>query len=112
MWIYLFMTSDAMIHDSASFTVEYLYVNKPVLRTLNGEDLKAQFNKFGIECLKNHYIANSEQEIESFIQNVLNEIDPLKAQRSAFLRNVLVPADSPSRIIVNDILDSINKQRI
>ena len=111
-YVDLFMTSDAMIHDSASFTVEYLYVNKPVLWTLNGEDLQTQFNKFGIECLKNHYLAHSEQEIESFIQNVLNEIDPLKVQRSAFLRDVLLPADSPSRIIVNDILDSIIKQRI
>lgn len=111
-YVDLFLTSDAMIHDSASFTIEYLYVNKPVLRTLNGEDLKEQFNKFGIECLKNHYKANTEQEIELFIQNVVKEIDPMKEKRSSFLKKTLLPKESPSQLIINDILVSIDTQRL
>jgi CDP-glycerol glycerophosphotransferase (TagB/SpsB family) len=30
-YVDLFMTSDAMIHDSGSFVVEYLYANRPVM---------------------------------------------------------------------------------
>ena len=30
-YVDLFLTSDAMIHDSGSFTTEYLFVNKPVM---------------------------------------------------------------------------------
>ncbi len=51
-YIDLFLTSDAMIHDSGSFIVEYLYVNKPVMRTINDLPLDHQFNKFGLDCLK------------------------------------------------------------
>ena len=107
----LFLTSDAMIHDSASFTVEYLYVNKPVLRTLNGEDLAEQFNQFGLACLNNHYLAYNGTEIEAFILNVIGGHDPLKESRTSFLRETLVPHGSPSECIVNDILDSIDNQR-
>jgi CDP-glycerol glycerophosphotransferase (TagB/SpsB family) len=45
-YIDLFLTSDAMIHDSGSFTVEYLYVNKPVMRTVSDLPLNEQFNQF------------------------------------------------------------------
>ncbi len=37
-YIDLFKTSDALIHDCGSFTVEYLYVNKPVLFIGNNQD--------------------------------------------------------------------------
>lgn len=110
-YVDLFLTSDAMIHDSASFTVEYLYVNKPVLRTLNGEDLTDQFNQFGLACLKNHYLAYDETEIEAFIQNVISGQDPMKESRTSFLKGTLIPHGSPSEFIIDDILDSIDSQR-
>lgn len=106
----LFLTSDAMIHDSASFIVEYLYVDKPVLRTLNGENLKEQFSSFGFSCLDCHYKSYNEQDIEQFILNVINEVDPLKEQRAKFISDVLLPKGSPSQNIIDDILDSIDNQ--
>ncbi len=109
-YIDLFLTSDAMIHDSASFIVEYLYTNKPVLRTLNGENLNEQFSEFGFSCLECHYKSHNEQDIERFIQNVINEIDPMKEQRAKFVNNVLMPKGSPSQNIIDDILDSIDNQ--
>ena len=106
----LFMTSDALIHDCASFIAEYLYVNKPVMRTSNGVDIHSQFNDFGIRCLEQHYIAYNEEQIESFIQNVINDVDPLKSQRTEFVNGVLMPKGSPSQMIIDDILDSIDNQ--
>ncbi len=112
-YIDLFLTSDAMIHDSASFIVEYLYVNKPVMRTSNGEDIKTQFSTFGLSCLDQYYKAYNEQDIELFIQNVISGVDPLKEQRTKFVNDVLMPKGGmPSENIINDIIDSIENQRV
>ena len=106
----LFLESDAMIHDCASFLVEYLYVNKPVMRTLNGEDLNVMFNSFGLQCIDNHYKAYSINDVEQFIQNVINGVDPLMEQRTGFVENVLKPQGLPSQNIIDDILYSIDHQ--
>lgn len=109
----LFLTSDAMLHDSASFIVEYLYTGKPVLRTLNGQDLKEQFSEFGLSCLDCHYKSNNEEDIEQFIQNVINGVDPMKEQRTKFVNEVLMPKGGmASQNIINDIIDSIEHQRV
>lgn len=109
-YVDLFLESDAMIHDSASFIVEYLYLNKPVLRTLNGEDIYSMYNSFGIRCIEQHYLSKNINEIELFIQNVIDGVDPLKEQRTKFINEVLMPKGSPSQNIVDDILDSIDNQ--
>lgn len=109
-YIDLFISSDAMIHDSGSFISEYLYVNKPVMRTLNEVEESEKMNDFAMECIANHYLANNEQDIEQFIQNVINGVDPLKDQRTKFVNEVLMPKGSPSQNIIDDILDSIDNQ--
>ncbi len=109
----LFLTSDAMIHDSASFIVEYLYLNKPVMRTLNGQDMSKQFSSFGLACLDCHYKAYNEKDVEQFVINVINGIDPLKNQRTKFVNDVLMPKGGmPSENIINDIIESIENQRL
>lgn len=109
-YIDLFLSSDAMIHDSGSFLVEYLYVNKPVMRTLNGVPLEKLYNSFVLKCLNHYYLAHHKQDIEQFVINVINGIDPLKEQRTKFVNEVLMPKGSPSQNIINDILDSIDHQ--
>lgn len=109
-YIDLFLTSDAMIHDSGSFIVEYLYVNKPVMRTISDLPLTEQFNKFGLECLNQYYLSNTKEEVESFIVDVINGNDPMKERRTKFIHDYLLPKGSPSQNIVNDILDSIDNQ--
>lgn len=109
-YIDLFLSSDAMIHDSGSFLIEYLYVNKPVMRTLNDIPLKKLYNPFALKCLEQYYMAHTEDDIEMFIQNVINEVDPLKQQRTKFVNEVLMPKSSPSQNIIDDILDSIDNQ--
>lgn len=109
-YVDLFFSSDAMIHDSGSFLIEYLYLNKPVMRTINDIPLEKMYNSFALKCLEQHYFAQSKHDIEQFIQNVISEIDPLKEQRTKFVNEVLMPKGSPSQNIINDILDSIDNQ--
>ena len=109
-YVDLFLSSDAMIHDCGSFLIEYLYVNKPVMRTLNDIPLNDLYDTFALKCLDQYYFARNEKDIENFIQNVINGIDPLKEQRTKFINEVLMPKGSPSQNIVDDILDSIDNQ--
>lgn len=106
----LFLSSDAMIHDSGSFIAEYLYVNKPVMRIFNNIPLEKMYNPFALKCLDQYYKAYNEQDIEQFIQNVINGIDPLKEQRTKFVDEVLMPKGYPSQNIIDDIIDSIDNQ--
>ena len=49
-YIDLFLTSDAMIHDSGSFLIEYIYVNKPVQRIISNFEARNDFNSIGKKC--------------------------------------------------------------
>ena len=111
-YVDLFLTSDAIIHDSASFITEYLVVNKPALRTYNGRDPKTQFNDFGLACLDNYYKAFSGEDVESFVINVIRDYDPMKEKRTQFIKDNLLKSNGklPSEIIIEDILDSIDNQ--
>lgn len=113
-FVNLFKTSDAMIHDSASFTVEYLFVNKPVaFVALDLEKLMVEYPDFGRAALNQHYIVGNEDEVMAFIEDVVLEgKDTMSAQRTAFFENVLRPktSGSTSQFIVDDIKQSLGIQ--
>lgn len=113
-YIDLFLESDAMIHDSGSFLIEYLYTKKPVMRTMNDIDPQTLFNDFALDALEVYYKGYNEQDIEQFIQNVIDGVDPMKEARDKFYQERLLPPNGklPSENIVNDIIDSIEKQRL
>lgn len=107
----LFKTSDAMIHDSGSFTAEYLYVNKPVaFVTADYDGLLADHNVFGQAALKQHYIIKDEQDVLDFVNNVvIGGDDPKAHDRTRFFNDVLMPnvTGTTSQFIVNDIKHSL-----
>lgn len=107
----LFKTSDAMIHDSGSFTAEYLYVNKPVaFVTDNIEQLKIPHSDFGRAALDQHYILKDKDDVLAFINDVvLGGNDSKKEQRTRFFETVLRPdvTGTTSQFIVNDIKKSL-----
>ncbi len=85
----LFMHSDAMILDSVSFLVEYLYVHKPLLFLKREEQA---FNEFGKKLMTVHYCAegNDKTAIERFLQKVvLNNQDERKEIREEFFEENL-----------------------
>ncbi len=108
----LFLTSDAMIHDSGSFTVEYLYTRKPVLFQVRNEEVKKQWNSFGQDCFGLHYKAYDIEQTEQFIQNVvLGGNDRMKQDRELFYQSVLCPKDGkmPSENIYNLLINALQQ---
>lgn len=111
-YIDLFATSDAMIHDSGSFTVEYLYTKKPVLFQVKHNDVQNQWNCFGQKCFDCHYLSFSKNDLINFIQDVvINGNDPMKAQREQFFKDYLYPKDGvmPSQKIMNILKEELGK---
>lgn len=93
-YIDLFMTSDAMVHDSSSFSVEYHYSHNPVMFISQDIDAyKNMLNDFGKITIDMHYIGKTENDIRQFIKNqVLQTIDPMKEQREDFFNKYLIPS--------------------
>ena len=105
-YIDLFIHSDAMIHDSGSFTTEYLYLHKPVMYLVASDNARQQFNKFGEKAFECHYQGRNEEQIEQFIQEVvIGGNDTMKEQRDMFYDSYLLPPNGhlPSENIVRTI---------
>lgn len=112
-YIDLFATSDALIHDCASFTAEYLYTQKPTMFIVKDEHTTDHLNTFGEKCFALHYHAHSPADVEQYIANVvIAGNDTMKTQREQFFTEYLFPKDGvmPSQKIVDTILNEIKKE--
>ena len=90
-YVDLFNSSDAMINDSASFTIEYLYENKPCL-FLSNYDRQKDSNVVSLKAFNCWYHAETPEEIERFIRDVVIEgNDTMKERRGMFYDEVLLP---------------------
>ena len=105
----LFITSDAIIHDSGSFIGEYLYTNKPAMFLSNGTEFSTQYNDFTVKCLQQYYVGKSPKDIEDFVSNIINGIDPLKKDREKFIKDELMPPKGKyaSENIMNDLVKEL-----
>lgn len=88
-YLEFFRSSDAMIHDSSSFTVEYLYTGHPVMYISKPDHLEFM-NEFGKMCYDMHYKGHSIQDIRDFLDDVvIGGKDRMQQQREDFRRNCL-----------------------
>jgi UDP-N-acetylglucosamine 2-epimerase len=109
-YVDLFINSDALIHDSGSFTVEYLATGKPCLYTLHDSNVNERLNDFGKMALNHHYTAKNEEEIIHFIEDVvISGKDTMKDIRNSFINQYLLPPHnkSASENIFNELVNSI-----
>lgn len=95
-YIALFKHSDAMIHDCGSFTIEYMYSGNPVMYLTKDEDHEHNMNSCGKRAFQLHYKGRTHNDIESFIQDVIEGKDELKPAREAFLQESLLPPNGQS----------------
>lgn len=110
-YVDLFLTSDAMIHDSGSFTTEYLFTRKPVMYLTDERCAGKRFGPFGIKSYECHYHGVSRESVDDFLSRVvLGGDDPMKNRRQAFFEKYLQPIDGmmPSERIVYEIEKLIN----
>lgn len=106
----LFFTSDAMIHDSGSFLIEYLYINKPVMFLWNDDLIPDRFNEIGKMALLKLYRGNTEKDIERFILKVIiNGEDSMQIERLHFFKTIITAPNniSASENIFNYIKTAI-----
>lgn len=111
-YVDLFLTSDAMVHDSASFTTEYLYTQKPVMYLVRDEQRSAGvLTPFGQIVFNAHYHGHTIDEVERFITDVvLAGDDPMLPIRRQHFERYLQPVDGmlPSQHIIHEIEKLIN----
>ncbi len=106
----LFLTSDALIHDSISFISEYCFTGKPALFTVSDKKIADRFNVFGTKAFQLSYMAYSESDICQFIENVvLNGNDSRKNERQTFVNDILKPPHNQTAVsnIINDLVENI-----
>ena len=101
----LFKHSDAMIHDCGSFTVEYMYMDNPVMYLVRDDSHAENMIPYAKEAFDLHYKGKSSDDIEQFIRNVIDGIDPLKEKRAALKRQHLLPPNG--RTACENIIHSI-----
>lgn len=109
----LFKTSDALIHDCASFTAEYLYTKKPTLFMVRDSQVLSHWNPFGKKCFDVHYHAENMEQIEDFINHVVLEgDDTMRETRESFCNEYLLPKDGvmPSQKVIDYLMNALNKK--
>lgn len=110
-YIDLFMSSDGMVHDCSSFSIEYHYSQKPVMYvTKDLDEYKKMLNDFGRMAIDIHYIGHNTDDVESFVKNqILMGYDPLKEERHAFYKKYLLPPhnDTVAQFTYNAIVKSL-----
>lgn len=93
----LFLSSDALIFDSASFMTEYIYTEKPSLFLISDNKITERFNIFGELVFKKHYHGNNFDDIVSFINLVVLLGDDMKKkERISFKNSFLIPPNNVS----------------
>ena len=102
----LFIYSDALIHDCSSFTLEYFYAHKPMMYLEKDSHHADNLLSYAKEAYNLHYKGHTKEDIEEFILNVINDIDPKAEEREIFFNKYLLPPDGKkaSENIINSIL--------
>ncbi len=101
----LFKHSDAMIHDCGSFVEEYFCSGNPVMYLIRPEGIEQNWNEIYKKAFDLHYKGSTINDIEVFINNVLEGIDNLKSERESFYAEHLTPPFGKSAC--DNIIDCI-----
>ena len=104
-YVELLHYSDAMIHDCASYTVEYMYTGNPVMYVVRGDDHLDNMIPYAREAFELHYKARTNDEIERFVMDVIEGKDPLFDKRQLFKQEKLLPPNG--KTACENIIDSI-----
>lgn len=104
-YVGLFLHSDAMIHDCASFTVEYHFTQNPVMYLVRDESHDHNMTEFGKIAYRLHYKGKTTADVEKFVDDLIQGVDPLKNERIDYYKNYLLPRGGKSAC--DNIVDAI-----
>ena len=108
----IFKTSDALIHDCASFLLDYMYTQKPCLYIALSGKLNVETAEDGRSAYEAHYHAFQKKDIELFIVNVLikGKDDMRDLRRDVFQKHIATDNGKTASInVVYDIKRSLKK---
>lgn len=108
----LFKTSDALIHDSSSFIVEYQILNKPTLFVVRDEEaICKDLNRFGRQFFYAQRLAYNKEDIIEFVNDVINDVDIKHEERESIIYNDMkgLKGKSACQNIIDLILSECNK---
>lgn len=101
----LIMQSDAIVHDSGSFILEYLFADKPGMFLREGEGY-GNYNSMTLDALRCYHKGLTKADIEDFLQQcVLGSADPLAPVRAEMRCKYLLPPHG--KTAAQNILDTI-----
>lgn len=106
-YVNLFKQSDAMVHDSGSFIMEYLLVNKPCMYLIRKNGFK-DYNADTLKALACYHKGTSTKDVEDFILNLINDApDTLANIRTSYKQQYLTPphGKTSAQLIVDEILN-------
>lgn len=106
-YVDLFLNSDALIHDSGSFMVEYLMTENPVAYTFQNRNPKDDLNAFGEKAFDVHTHVQSEDQLERFVVDVIEGRDKKGNVRADFAKHHL---DLHGRNVGEKIVDYLSSQ--
>lgn len=87
-YLYAFNAADAIITDGTTFSVEFLYTQKPILLTPRNMDGFYIYH----EMLESYYIVRCARDITNFMEMIQSGKDPLKSKRlSLYNRLFFIP---------------------
>lgn len=102
----LFLSADAMIHDSGSFLAEFLYVEKPVLYLLSENNQGEYYSGFGLAALEACEIGYCFDDVLRFVERLIGSQLQIKDTHRRFLETEIAPyfdGEMPSERIINEI---------
>lgn len=111
-FVELFAGSDAMVHCSGSFIIDYLYTGKPVQYVYCKNRKAPDLGEIGDAGLSAHYSAHGVDDIRNFIEEVvLSGHDTMQDQRRAVYDRYLKSPNGKtfSENVVEDILNGLGK---
>lgn len=105
-YIGLFKHSDALIHDCATFTMEYLATGNPALYLVRGERGSQNVNECAQKSFDLHYHAYNFGDVRKFVENIIVGEDSRKVERMPFVEKYLRPpyGKTACQNIINAIL--------
>lgn len=105
-----FVNSSAIIHDCASFIMEYLYTGHPACYMLKNEkEIEKVFAPIGQQCLTNYYHAFNEYDIINFIEDVvITGNDSMRENRINFAKEkIMINYPNAADFIVKTIKEEL-----
>ena len=107
-YIELFNKSDAIIHDSVAFVLEYLYTGKPSAYLVNEDFSIDFFNDFGKQALECYKYIECKNDIIIFLDDLLASEDSKREQKESFYNQYLrAHHHSASDKVYRDIISSL-----